>query len=167
MLFSHLIFLSGDTTEELCARWMELGAFYPFARNHNFKGNTGQVRSNTPTDLYLDFLLFLKLQEPYHWSSVTAISKKVLGIRYSLLPYYYTLFYKAHRSVDSSNPPAATVIRPLFFEFPADANTYPIDWQFMLGSVLLISPVLRVGMFSHDLQLKSFCWFILLPVDGM
>ena len=83
------------------------------------------------------------LQEPYQWPSVAAISRKVLGIRYSILPYYYTLFYKASRPVTTI--PSATVTRPLFFEFPTDLNTHSIDRQFMVGSGLLVSPVLEQG----------------------
>ena len=79
------------------------------------------------------------------WESVAAISRKYLGLRYELLPYYYTLFYKASRPVTST--PSATVTRPLFFEFPDDPNTYDIDTQFMVGNGLLISPVLKQGKY--------------------
>ena len=85
------------------------------------------------------------LQELYQWSSVAGISRTVLGIRYSILPYYYTLFYKTHRPVDTTNTPTATVTRPLFFEFQKDVNTYSIDRQFMIGSAIMISPVLTQG----------------------
>ena len=90
-------------------------------------------------------LTLFSSQELYRWPSVAAISRTVLGIRYSLLPYYYTLFYKAHRDVDPQNAPSGTVTRPLFFAFPKDPNTYGIDRQFMVGSALLISPVLELG----------------------
>ena len=69
-------------------------------------------------------------------------------MRYELLPYYYTLFYKASRPVTST--PSATVTRPLFFEFPNDPNTYPIDEQFMVGNGLMISPVLKQGQLLQN-----------------
>ena len=126
---------------------MQLGAFYPFSRNHNFKGPIPQVRPTAAAisesnDKNFFFFFF---QEPYRWDSVANISRKVLGIRYSLLPYYYTLLYKAYRPSSASSQPSATVVRPLFFEFPQDTTTYDMDWMFMVGGALLISPSLRVG----------------------
>ncbi|GAB0201266.1 maltase-glucoamylase, intestinal-like [Grus japonensis] len=80
----------GDSEYELCARWMELGAFYPFSRNHN--GNGAQR------------------QDPVAWNSTFEdISRKVLNIRYTLLPYLYTLMYEA-------NAHGSTVVRPLLHD---------------------------------------------------
>lgn len=114
---------NGNSDEELCNRWMQLSAFFPFYRNHN-------VLSANP-------------QEPYVWSSVIEASKSAMAIRYSLLPYMYSLFYLSHTT-------GTTVMRALAWEFPNDPTLAAADHQFMLGSSLLITPVLEQGATSVD-----------------
>jgi len=66
---------------------------------------------------------------------VAESARKALLVRYSLLPYLYGLFWEAHVR-------GATVARPLFFEFPSDAQTLDIDEQFLWGPAIMFVPVL-------------------------
>ncbi|XP_075760227.1 lysosomal alpha-glucosidase isoform X3 [Pelodiscus sinensis] len=123
----------GDTAEELCVRWTQLGAFYPFMRNHNDHGN--------------------KPQEPYTFSpAAQAAMRKALFLRYSLLPHLYTLFHKAHAAGE-------TVARPLFLEFPTDPITWGVDRQFLWGAGLLITPVLEAGQTEVSGYFPSGTWY--------
>lgn len=101
---------------ELCSRWMQLSAFFPFYRNHN-------TLSANP-------------QEPFRWSYVASASRTAMQIRYSLLPYIYTLFHYAHTQ-------GSTVMRALPWEFPNEPQLASVDTQFLLGPSLLITPVLQ------------------------
>lgn len=105
----------GDSNEELCTRWIEVGALQSFSRN--------------PNDL-------CSIPELYRWESTKEAAKVALGLRYRMLPFLYTLMYNAHNSGD-------LVSRHLWLNFPEDANTHSIDSQFMLGDSVLISPALR------------------------
>ncbi|KAL7286001.1 hypothetical protein ACG7TL_001117 [Trametes sanguinea] len=113
----------GNTDEELCNRWMQLSAFMPFYRNHN-------VRSALS-------------QEPYRWDSVANASRTAISIRYSLLPYWYTLF--ANASMRGTPP-----IRALFFEFPDEPELFAVDRQYMIGRDLLVTPVLTPNVSTVD-----------------
>uniref|UniRef100_A0A5F8G900 Lysosomal alpha-glucosidase n=1 Tax=Monodelphis domestica TaxID=13616 RepID=A0A5F8G900_MONDO len=128
----------GSTSEELCVRWTQLGAFYPFMRNHNNKYN--------------------QPQEPYVFSEeAQQAMRRAFTLRYMFLPYLYTLFHKAHSRGE-------TVARPLFLEFPLDSNTWTLDRQFLWGEALLITPVLEVGKIDVNGYFPSGTWYPLMEV---
>ncbi|XP_056354560.1 sucrase-isomaltase, intestinal [Oenanthe melanoleuca] len=126
---------SENTTEELCRRWMQVGAFYPFSRNHNGE----YVIHQDPAAFGPDSLLVNS-------------SKHYLGIRYTLLPYLYSLLYRAHARGD-------TVVRPLLHEFYSDETTWDIDRQFLWGPGLLISPALEPGVESTRVYFPDAEWY--------
>lgn len=107
-----------NSDEELCNRWMQLSAFFPFYRNHN--------------------VLSANSQEPYVWASVVDSTKSAMQIRYNLLPYIYTLFHLAHTT-------GGTVMRALAWEFPNDPTLANADRQFLLGPSVMVTPVLDQG----------------------
>jgi alpha-glucosidase len=114
---------NGNSDEELCSRWMQLSAFFPFYRNHN--------------------VISTRSQEPYVWASVAEATRTAMTIRYSLLPYMYTLFHSAHTT-------GSTVMRALAWEFPNDPSLAAADRQFLLGPSLLVTPVLAQGATAVD-----------------
>ncbi|XP_036974620.1 maltase-glucoamylase, intestinal [Acanthopagrus latus] len=124
-----------EPSEELCRRWMQVGAFYPFSRNHNAEG----YKPQDPAAFGPDSLL-------------VATSKHYLEIRYTLLPYLYTLFYKAHTTGE-------TVVRPVMHEFFSDRNTWSVDRQFLWGRNLLITPVLDPGVEWLQAYIPDAVWY--------
>ena len=83
---------NGNTDMELCSRWMQLSAFFPFYRNHN--------------------VLSAISQEPVRWDAVASASRTAMHIRYSLLPYMYTLFHQAHTTGSFWLPRKPAAVRP-------------------------------------------------------
>jgi alpha-glucosidase (family GH31 glycosyl hydrolase) len=125
---------NGATWEELCARWIEVGAFSPFSRDHNAIGQPPQ--------------------ELYRWDTVAEASRKALSLRYQLLPYLYTLTYNAHANGD-------LLMCGLWVNFPSDPITLTQDSQYMWSDGLLFTPVLASGATSVTGYFPKGVWYSL------
>jgi oligosaccharide 4-alpha-D-glucosyltransferase len=107
-------FAQGTRDEALYTRWLQMACFSPILRPHG---------SGIPS-------------EPVYFNDTTKdVVRKFMKLRYSLLPYIYTLTYESHTQ-------GYPIVRPLFYEFPADANAYRIEDEYLFGPDLLVAPIL-------------------------
>ncbi|WP_376788474.1 TIM-barrel domain-containing protein [Thermoflexus sp.] len=124
---------SGAPTVELFVRWFQAATFMPFFRNHAAKG--------TPR------------REPWVFGEpALSIIREFLRLRVRLLPYLYTLAWEAAQT-------GAPLARPLFWLDPSDPALWEIEDMFLLGSALLVAPVMEEGARSRAVFLPAGEWY--------
>jgi alpha-glucosidase len=123
----------GNSSGELFARWMQLGAFYPFARGHSVEGAADK--------------------EPWVWGEdIERVCRASLELRYRLLPYLYTRVWEASQR-------GWPIFRPLLFHYPHDPATHGLADQVLFGEDLLVAPIVRAGARSRAVYLPDARWY--------
>jgi alpha-glucosidase len=123
----------GRTDAELLTRWYQIAFLTPFCRNH------------AQRDAYD--------HEPWRFGTYYEnIVRKYLKLRYRFLPFLYTALEEAHRT-------GVPIFRPLLLNYQHDANTLNIDDEFMIGSDLLVAPILKPGLTSRLVYLPAGIWY--------
>jgi alpha-D-xyloside xylohydrolase len=101
---------------ELYVRWLQFAAFSPMMRSHG---------TNTPREIW-------QFGQKGDWA-YDAI-EKFIKLRYSLLPYNYSL----SKEVASQ---AGSILRMLSMDFPNDPKVHDMGTEYMYGRTFLIIPV--------------------------
>ncbi|MBK5931474.1 TIM-barrel domain-containing protein [Halochromatium salexigens] len=123
----------GACNGELFARWIELGAFYPFMRAHAYYGSPPQ--------------------EPWAFGdAIEAVARTAIERRYQFLPYLYTLAHRTHRTGEP-------ILRPLLYDFPQATELHGIEDQLMVGPQLMIAPVCEPGVSEREVLLPPGAWY--------
>lgn len=124
----------GDGNPQLFARWMQIGAFSPYCRNH--RG------------------FFFQANEPWSYGEETeAIAKAYMKFRYRLMPYLYDAF---HESTLSGMP----VARGLCVRFPFDEKVYDRSFQYhsLFGNEMMFVPVTSQEKYTK-IYLPEGLWY--------
>ncbi|MBT8308118.1 MAG: glycoside hydrolase family 31 protein [Maribacter sp.] len=118
---------------ELFARWIQLGIFHPFCRVHS-SGDHGD-------------------QEPWSFDSdVTDIVRKFIELRYQLLPYLYTMFWKYSKNGEP-------MLKPLVYFDQEDPQTHFRTDEFIFGEHLLVCPVQEPNAQGRRMYIPRGKWY--------
>jgi alpha-glucosidase len=129
---------NGVPEQQLLTRWTQLGAFYTFMRNHH-------GLDTTPG------------QEPYRFAAEAVDTMRTaMQWRYQLLP---TIFHELAYSHYYGGP----AMRHLSVNFPFEAPAYAESTNFMLGSRVLVIPVVAPNATSVSAYVPSGNWYRLRP----
>lgn len=127
--------------------------------SHDVGGFTARPSDN----LYLRWLTFGMLtshsrchgvspKEPWEYGpKVMDVSRRAIELKYRLMPYLYA---QAKDSSDRGLP----MFRALFFEYPEDPGSWRVDDEYLLGSSLLVAPLMHEGEKSRDVYLPPGGW---------
>ena len=122
-----------DTTPELLVRFYEAAVFVPFFRNHSAMGT--------------------RRQEPWQFDETTIDAvRKTVKLRYRFIPYIYDLAHECEKT-------GAPIVRPLVYEYPADKHVRNISDEYMLGSFVLVAPVIAPGNEAREVYLPDGDWY--------
>lgn len=117
---------------ELFARWVQLGVFHPFCRVHS-SGDHGD-------------------QEPWSFDTeVTRIVRKFIELRYQLLPYIYTMFWKYSRD----NVP---MLKALVYFDQEDPQTHFRTDEFIFGDQILVCPIQEANAKGRRMYIPRGKW---------
>jgi alpha-D-xyloside xylohydrolase len=142
-------FQGGDPQDpafrELLIRWFEWGTFCPVMRLHGDRDPKQPRHGQTEGAACLsgaDNEVWSFGPEAYH------ICREYLFIRERLKPYLRRLMEEAHRN-------GSPVMRPLFYEFPDDALAWRREDEYLLGSDLLVAPILHRQAMAREVYLPA------------
>lgn len=142
-------FFGGDIRDphfhELLCRWFQFGVFSPVLRMHGNREPSYQAEDKAWAGA-----------ENELWSygdEVYEILKKYLDIREAIKPYLRSVMEEAHLYGDPA-------IRAMFYEFPGDENCFDLREQYMLGSELIVAPVLYEGAKTTRVYLPEGCSWV-------
>lgn len=118
---------------ELFARWVQLGVFHPFCRVHS-SGDHGN-------------------QEPWSFGhEITDIVRKFIELRYELLPYIYTMFY---RYIKDGIP----MLQSLALYDQEDTQTHYRSDEFLFGEQILVCPVQEPNAQGRRMYVPRGKWY--------